>query len=360
MKKLTSRERVHRMFARADHDRVPRHDTFWNETIARWQSEGLRGAEQTVLDQLESDFHFMGRGDPVPYPGQRIVLRDEPEIQVIRDQHGALLRCWKGRSGTPEHLGWECENCEVWERRVKPAMLKNGVQLDVEAALTAYQQGRRQDKWCYLTCIEAFEFTRRTLGDVTVLSAMIEQPDWVREVSRFHADLILRDFEAVLARGAEPDGLWIFGDMAYKCATLCSPKMYRELIWPDHKRLADWAHARGMKVIFHTDGNVNGVLDLYVEAGFDCLQPLEAKAGMDLRLLAPRYGDRLAFFGNIDILALATNERDLVEHEVRSKLAAGMAQRGYIYHSDHSVPPSVSWSTYRFVIELLERYGSYG
>ena len=33
-----------------------------------------------------------------------------------------------------------------------------------------------------------------------------------------------------------------------------------------------------MKFIYHTDGNVNAVLPLYLEAGFDCLQPLEAKA----------------------------------------------------------------------------------
>jgi hypothetical protein len=40
-------------------------------------------------------------------------------------------------------------------------------------------------------------------------------------------------------------------------------------------------------------------------------------------------------------------------------LKAGMATRRYIYHSDHSVPPSVSWDTYRYVIELLDKYGNY-
>ena len=40
---LTSRERMHRMLERRDHDRVPRHDGYWPETIARWQKEGLEG-----------------------------------------------------------------------------------------------------------------------------------------------------------------------------------------------------------------------------------------------------------------------------------------------------------------------------
>ena len=52
-------------------------------------------------------------------------------------------------------------------------------------------------------------------------------------------------------------------------------------------------------------------------------------------------------------------DRDELEHEVRTKLAAGMANHGYSYHSDHSVPPQVSWDTYQFIIELLNRHGNY-
>jgi uroporphyrinogen decarboxylase len=356
---ITSRERVNRMFARQEQDRVPRHETFWPETIARWQTEGLRGDEQTVLKLLESDLHWVARSDPVPYPGRRDVLRQEGDTEIVRDHYGALLRCWKGRSGTPEHFGWECENREVWEQKTRPAMVASGVQTNVAAALENYRAGRQAGKWCYLTCIEAFEFTRRTLGDVVTLIAMAEDPDWIRDIARTQADLVLRDFNAVLAKGVEPDGLWIFGDMAFKTATMCSPRMYRELIWPEHKRLADWAHAHGMKVIYHSDGNVNQVIDLYIEAGFDCLQPLEAKAGMDLRSLAPRYGSRLGFFGNIDIMVLATNDRAQIEQEVRAKIEAGMTTRGYIFHSDHSVPPSVSWPTYQWLIGLVEKYGRY-
>jgi uroporphyrinogen decarboxylase len=147
--------------------------------------------------------------------------------------------------------------------------------------------------------------------------------------------------------------------MAFRTSTMCSPAMYRDIIWPDHKRLADWAHERGMKFIYHTDGQVNEVIDLYLEAGFDCLQPLESKAGMDVRNLCPAYGDRLACFGNIDVMVMATNDRARIEEEVSSKLAAGMAARNYAYHSDHSVPPTTSWETYCFIVDLLDRYGTY-
>jgi len=135
--------------------------------------------------------------------------------------------------------------------------------------------------------------------------------------------------------------------------------MYEELFWPDHKRLADWAHNHGVPFIYHTDGDVNGVLDLYLKAGFDCLQPLEVKANMDVRTLGPKIGDRMALFGNIDVMAMSTNDKDVIEQEVKSKLQAAMQTQGYAYHSDHSVPPAVSWETYQFIIELVDRYGNY-
>ena len=114
-----------------------------------------------------------------------------------------------------------------------------------------------------------------------------------------------------------------------------------------------------MKLLFHTDGDVNGVLDLYIEAGFDCLQPLESKASMDVRKIGPTHGDKLSFMGNIDVMKMITNDLALIEDEIVQKFAVGKASKGYCYHSDHSVPPQVSWNTYQEIIKMVKRYGNY-
>ena len=49
MTTLTSRERVNRMMERRDQDRIPRHESFWPETITRWAGEGLVGGAEAVL-----------------------------------------------------------------------------------------------------------------------------------------------------------------------------------------------------------------------------------------------------------------------------------------------------------------------
>lgn len=357
--RMTSRERVNRALSRRDHDRVPRHESFWSDTINRWKTEGLRGDAHTVLDMLGSDFHGLGWVWPQCFPGRHEIVSEDEQTQVIRDGQRKLVRYWKGRSGTPEHLGFECDSREKWEREFKPALLDTGLQWDTSEIVRQYRRGRAQNKWCHLTSVDPFEETRSLMGDEITLMAMAEDPEWVRDVSSTFTTQVIRNLDAAMATGIEPDGLWIYGDMAYKNATMCSPAMYRKLIWPDHKRLADWAHAHNMKFIFHTDGDINGVIDLYLEAGFDCLQPLECKANMDIRRLVPVYGDRLSVFGNIDVMIMATNDRQRIEEEIAGKFAVGMERNGYIYHSDHSVPPTVSWETYQFIIELVKRYGQY-
>lgn len=357
---LSGRERVNRCFARQDHDRFPRHDTFWAETITRWQGEGLRGDTETVLDLLETDLHGLCWIWPQAFPLQEEVVEMDAKTRVVRDGNGKLVRYWIGKSGTPEHLGFDCDSREKWERIYKPALIENGLQVDPEYVRRRYIQGRKQGRWCHISGAEVFEEMRALVGDVNGLMAMAEDPDWIRDISATFTNVLMRNLDACMATGIQPDGLWIYGDMAYNHATMCSPQMYREIFWPDHKRLADWAHAHGMKFIYHTDGDVRGVMDLYIEAGFDALQPLECKANMDVRKLMPQYGDRLTFFGNIDVMKMIPNDRAVIEEEIASKFAAAKATRSYMYHSDHSVPPQVSWATYQDIIGLIKKHGNYG
>jgi uroporphyrinogen decarboxylase len=359
MQALTSQQRVQRMFERRDHDRVPRFDHYWPETIRRWQGEGLAGNEHAVWELLQADYCGCCWCWPEVFPGQEHIVEQDEQTKVVRDGHGKLLRHWKNKSGTPEHLGFGCETRQVWEEAYRDRLIQNGVQLDLCDVQRAYRKGREAERWCFLACVEPFEETRALMGDEIALMAMADDPEWVRDVAQTFTDVVILHCDSMMATGIEPDGLWVYGDMAFNHSTVCSPQTYRELIWPEHQRLAQWAHRRGMKCIYHTDGNVQDVIDLYIDAGIDCLQPLEAKAGMDIRALYPRFGDRMAFFGNIDAVIMSTNDRDQIETEIRSKLDAGMVTRGYAYHSDHSVPPGVSWPTYQFIIDLLDRYGNY-
>jgi uroporphyrinogen decarboxylase len=356
---MTSRERVERCFDRKPHDRIPRYESFWSDTLSRFQTQGYTGTHGGLYDLLQADLHGIGWFWPMCFQGGWETLSEDAETKVVREGNGRIARYWKHRAGTPEHLGFECDTREKWETIYKPSLLKNKLQFDIKALKEQHRRGREQGRWCFLPTVEAFEETRSMMGDEITLMAMVDDPEWIVDVSRTFTDVVLANLEAVIAEGIDVDGIWCYGDMAFRSATMCSPAMYHELIWPDHKRLADWAHARGLKFIFHSDGNVNGVMDLYVEAGFDALQPLEAKAGMDIRTLCPVYGQDLTFFGNCDVMIYATNDLEQIEAELSAKLAAGMATGSYIYPSDHSIPPQMTFDSYKALIEMIDRHGTY-
>ena len=173
------------------------------------------------------------------------------------------------------------------------------------------------------------------------------------------ADSVIAGADALIAGGIHFDGAFLWNDMAYRNGPFFSPAMYRELEFPAQQRLCDFFHGHDMPVILHTDGDVRPLIPMLIEAGFDCLQPLEVKAGIDLIELKHEYGDRLAFMGGIDTRAMADPDPQAIEREVREKVTVAKQGGGYIYHSDHSVPDSVSFQQYRRVMELVREHGSY-
>ena len=116
--------------------------------------------------------------------------------------------------------------------------------------------------------------------------------------------------------------------------------MYREILQPGHKRLFDFVHSMGRKVIIHSCGYIEPLVPGMIEAGMKCLQAIEAKAGMNLPGLYKRFGDRIAFDGGIDVRVLAGNNRQEIDDELVNKILPVLeCGGGYIRHSDHSEPP---------------------
>ncbi|MEM2936473.1 MAG: uroporphyrinogen decarboxylase family protein, partial [Candidatus Bathyarchaeia archaeon] len=114
----------------------------------------------------------------------------------------------------------------------------------------------------------------------------------------------------------------------------------------------------GLPAVLHCDGDFRPLIPHLIGAGVSAIQPLEANAGMDVRELKPKYGDKIAFFGNIDKTMLSGN-LEQVRREVVSKLEAACPGGGYVIGSDHSVPPTVPLKNYEYMIKLAKKHGRY-
>lgn len=353
---MDSRTRVDRMMKRQPHDRIPRFDGYWPETLERWRREGMQG---DALDHLQADIAGVCWSWPMPFPGRREVVAEDSDTVTVINAMGNTVRESKTHSTPPEHVAFGCTTRDQWHEIYRPALIAAPPQFDASEVLGAASAGHQRKQWCCLRSIEAISGVHQLIGDETALIAEACEADWVIDIATVYTDLILRDFDAMLDAGVKVDGMWVFGDLAYNHGPFFSPAMYRDIFAPQHRRMGDWAHARGLPMVYHTDGDYRLLIDAMLDTGIDCLQPLEAKAGLDLAELVPVYGKRVSWMGNIDMTVASTNDLDALEAEVKAKLAAGMSQNGYAYYSDHSVPPDVSWQTYQHLIKLLDRYGNY-
>ena len=158
--------------------------------------------------------------------------------------------------------------------------------------------------------------------------------------------------------GCKPDAIWLTEDMGGTRTTLFSPKTYRELLFPCHKKLGDFLHAHDIYFFMHSCGYIEPLLPDLIEAGLNVIQALQANTGMHVADLKRKFGDQLTFFGNISEQSFKKG-KEAIEAELRDKIPAAMEGGGYIYHSDHSIPPEVTLETYLYAMKVLDEIGTY-
>ena len=163
--------------------------------------------------------------------------------------------------------------------------------------------------------------------------------------------------DRILAAGYEFDGIIWYDDMGYKGSPFFSPALYRELLFPYHKKVVDWAHERGLVTEMHSCGYIEPLLPDIVNTGVEMLNPLEIKAGMDPFKLKALYGDKLAFHGGIN--AQIYDDVDRVTAEMERIIPKMKEGGGYVFASDHSIPNSVSYNNMKIISELAHKLGKY-
>jgi uroporphyrinogen decarboxylase len=352
---MTSRERMLLALSHREADRVPIGDSPWETTVARWRREGLP-EDQSPHSFFGYDWAGMGADLSFQFPRETI---EETDIyRIASDEYGATTKVFVGQESVPQPLEFTIDSRAKWEEH-KPRMAWNDSRVDWDNALAGYRGLR--DRGLFVAYSAGFGYDRvmRFVGAARVLQAMADDPAWVKDMMDTVAEAVITGAEEMMGRGFGFDGAFIWNDMGYRNGPFFSPAMYRELEFPAQKRMCEFFHARRLPVILHTDGDVRQLIPMLIEAGFDCLQPLEVKAGMDVVQLKRDYGDRLAFMGGIDVRAMADPDPTVIEREIRSKIPVAKRGGGYLYYADHSVPDNVSFAQYQRVLELVMQYGAF-
>lgn len=103
-----------------------------------------------------------------------------------------------------------------------------------------------------------------------------------------------------VAKG-EVDGFFFGNDFGTQLDLICGPAQFDQFILPWFERFIAQAHRHGYQAILHSCGAIHKVINRLIDAGVDCLHPLQAlAANMDAETLARDFKGRVTFMGGID------------------------------------------------------------
>jgi len=205
---------------------------------------------------------------------------------------------------------------------------------------------------------DVFSIPRYLAGFEGLLVALVEEPELVRQLVELSVNVNLEMAKEVARRGA--DFVFTGDDYASAEQPFMSPKAFREFFYPGLVRVIGGFRAAGLPVIKHTDGNIMPLLDMILDAGIDCLDPIDPIAKLDIEALKRQYGHRVALKGNVDCAHTLTfgSEEDVVRETVGviRKAADG---GGLIVSSSNSIHSAVKPGNYLAMWNAIRMYGTY-
>jgi uroporphyrinogen-III decarboxylase len=318
-----------------------------------WRRQGASDAE---LDLTAFDFDFVEivgcGGNTHPIGGQpERVLEDTPEHYIKLDYLGRRMKLCKGAATIPLPLDFPVKNMDDW-LRLKPMFLFSPQRID-EAAVAAARAAQAAGKLVVASIPGGFNWPRELMGEEVACLAYYEQPELMHDILRTISDTAT----AVLERITDTlviDQVSVHEDLAGKSGPLIGPVQIKEFVQPYFRRIWDLVSSRGTRIFqMDSDGNINPVIDGFLDCGLTSMFPMEPAAGMDVVQVRQRYGRRLAMLGGIDKHILRQTKAD-IRREVECKMQPMMRQ-GMVFGLDHRIPNGTPLENYRYYVDLARQ-----
>ncbi len=347
-------ERMHATIRHEESDRVPVCEYhFWSGFMENWRAMKGFSEDTDILDYYDLDWKIAGT-NYLPHI-KAVEILEESEDQVI--SRNGFEHVTRKKKGAPmdEYVSFAVNTIEEM------------ASFELEDPRDERRFEGFQDSLCALypkmfvlgNMMEGCEFLWRIISSENMLLWLALYPDDIKRFLDRITVFLIESLEAqISAAGGMLDGMMIWGDVAYTKDMLFSPESWRKFFKPCLRELVRISHDNGLPVVYHGCGNVNKIFEDYIEVGIDVYNPLEAKAGLDVVDLRRRYGHRIGFSGNMNVLDWANAPLEDLRRIVLTKLNAAKGG-GYIFGSDHSVPDELSPERYEYVLDLVRKYGRY-
>jgi uroporphyrinogen decarboxylase len=362
---MTDRERFIATMHYRPRDRAPICDFgFWPETISLWHAQGL--PEHITFgynDRYANEFFGMDLWSGGPFvscdllpPFDTRVIEDRGDHEVVQQPDGVTVLRKKFMSSIPMHEGHLLVDRPSWQRHYKPRLDPNHPQR-WEGFDQMVKEWFDPHRAASLTIGggSLFGRLRDWMGIENISMLIYDDPVLFEEMVTTMADLAVGVIRRLTACGATFDACSMWEDMCYNGGPLISPAHFKRYLLPQYKRITSLLREHGVDVVYvDCDGKIDALIPLWLEAGVNCMFPIEVGTWQaDPVALRREYGKELLMMGGFDKHILSRGKRE-IETEVK-RLAPLVEEGGYIGFCDHRVPPDVPLENYLHYLHAVRR-----
>ena len=203
-----------------------------------------------------------------------------------------------------------------------------------------------------------YDEPRELMGEVELSCAYYEKPELIHDILETIGDMAKEVLDRVSA-AVKVNLLSVHEDMAGKSGPLAGPAQIDEFIAPYYRKVWDMLRDRGARLFDQdSDGNMNPVIQSFLDAGVNVMHPMEPAANMDIVKVRERYGTSLAFYGGIDKHVIRRSKEEITE-ELEYRIPPMVKSGGCVLALDHRIPNGTPLENYKFYMqkawEILDR-----
>jgi uroporphyrinogen-III decarboxylase len=270
-------------------------------------------------------------------------------VLIQRDPLGRTMKLFKKSATIPLPLNHPVRDMDSW-LELKPLFTFRPERIDRDALQRA-KAAQAEGALVVAYIPGGFDIPRELMGEEISCLAYYEQPELMHDILATIRDTSLRVLEQITDE-IVIDQLSVHEDLAGKAGPLIGPAQIREFIAPYFRDVWQLVSSRGTRIFdMDSDGNVERVLDLFLECGLNSMHPMEPAAGMDIVALRKKYSSRLAMRGGINKHVLRES-KEAIRTELEYKMQPLMHQGGIAFGIDHRIPNGTPLENYRYYVDL--------
>ncbi len=190
----------------------------------------------------------------------------------------------------------------------------------------------------------------------------VTRQDYIHRIFRRQAEIALQNLEKIRAVvGDRVDAVFVCGtDLGTQQSQFCSVDAFRKLYFPYYKVVNDWVHRNtNWKTFKHSCGAVEPLIESFIEAGFDVLNPVQVTAaGMEASHLKKTYGGRIVFWGGgVDTqTAFAFGTPAQVRDQVLRRMEVLAPGGGFIFNAVHNIQATTPVANIAAMIDAVKEF----